>query len=347
MRRRPFAWLGWGTGLAVLTLAGGPARAADSYQLGHGYDIGPFNLAGYSNLVLNDPQSGPKSLQLDDLSLFVTGHIGRWLNPFLEAEFTGFDIARWDSQGAQRHDGDLVVERIYDDAALTDSLTFRIGKMLAPVGEWNVIHAAPLVLSTVRPAVTFRNFSEHATGVSLIYSDPFARFPEVQLYWQPGGEISERPGAKVIRRYRDVEGAHVSVPVGLLDKVGLSFQHARDDFGAHQSLYGIDFHYTVGQLTLQGEGTISDIAGTGGPALRGLEYGAYAAASYAFDDQWSVYGWYEAFAARTAPSAAQDFLAGIAYRFLPASVMRLEYLENVGGAPVNPSGLFASWSMLF
>ncbi len=339
------AWLG--RGLALVALSAGAARAEDGYRLGHGYDIGPFNLAGYSNLVLNVPRRQPKSLQLDDFSVFVTGHIGRWLNPFVEAEFTGFDIARWDSQGTNRRDGGLVVERIYDDAAITDSLTFRLGKMLTPVGEWNVIHAAPLVLSTVRPAVTFRNFSEHATGVSLIYSDPFARFPEVQLYWQPGGEISERPSNKVFHRYDQVEGAHLAVPVGLLDKVGFSFQRSRDDQGADQSLYGIDFHYTAGRLTLQGEGTISDIANPGGIHARDLEYGAYAAASWALDDQWSVYGWYEAFADRTAPSAAQDVLGGIAYRFVPASVMRVEYLENVGGAPVNPSGLFASWSVLF
>ncbi len=331
-----------------MPLAGAGAAPPTATVSGHGYDIGPFNLAGYSNLVLNDPRSGPKSLQLDDLSLFVTGHIGRWLNPFVEAEFTGFDIARWDSQGAQRRDGDLVVERIYDDAALTDSLTLRLGKMLTPVGEWNVIHAAPLVLSTVRPAVTFRNFSEHATGVSLIYSDPFARFPEVQLYWQPGGEISERPGARSIHRYETVEGAHVSVPVGLLDKVGLSFQRSRDDLGRRPvALWHRLSLYDRPADLAGGRHDFRHFRNPGGPALRDLEYGAYAAASYALDDQWSVYGWYEAFADRTAPSAAQDFLAGVAYRFLPASVMRLEYLENFGGAPVNPSGLFASWSVLF
>jgi len=44
--------------------------------------------------------------------------------------------------------------------------------MLSPVGEWNEIHAAPLVLTTVRPAVTYQNFSEYLTGGSLLYSDP-------------------------------------------------------------------------------------------------------------------------------------------------------------------------------
>lgn len=335
--------------LAVLAtgLAARPAAADGSYRLGHGLDIGPFNFAGYSNLVLNVPRSQPKSLVLDDLSLFVTGHFGRLFNPFVEAEFTRFDIARWDSAGTARRDGDVVLERIYDDAELTDSLTLRLGKMLTPVGEWNEIHAAPLVLTTVRPAVTYRNFSEYATGVSLIYSDPFERFPDVQLYWQPSGEVSERPRSLTVHRYEKVEGVHVSFPTGLLDKVGLSFQRSRDDNGIDQSLYGLDFHYTIDRLTLQGEGTVSDVANPGGIHARDHEWGTYAAASYALSEAWSVYGWYEAFADRRAPSAAQDVLAGVAYRFLPASVMRLEYLENVGGEPVNPSGVFASWSVLF
>ena len=64
-----------------------PAAADDSaYRLGHGLDVGPFNFAGYSNVVPNLPTRGPTSLTLDDLSLFVTGHLGRFFNPFPEAE---------------------------------------------------------------------------------------------------------------------------------------------------------------------------------------------------------------------------------------------------------------------
>jgi hypothetical protein len=328
-------------------LAASPARAGSDYQLGHGLDLGPFNLAGYSNAVGNLPSSGTKSLALDDLSLFVTGHLGRFFNPFTEAELANFDVARSGPAGPDRGDGDVVLERLYNDSYLTDSVTLRLGKMLAPVGEWNEIHAAPLVLTTVRPAVTYRNFSEYASGVSFLYSDPDARFPNVQVYWQPTGEFSERPGTITFHQYKSVEGGRLGIPIGLLDQVGVSFQQSRDVHGADESLGGVDFHYTLGKLTLQGEATLSAVSHPAGVSAHDSEWGAYAAGSYALTDRWSLYSWYEGFADRGASSAAQDMLLGAAYRPQPPMVFRIEFLQNVGGPPVNPTGLFASWAVLF
>jgi hypothetical protein len=58
------------------------------------------------------------------------------------------------------------------------------------LGAWNEIHAAPLVLTTVRPAVTYRNFSESTTEALLIYGDPYMRCPELEVYWKPKDEFS-------------------------------------------------------------------------------------------------------------------------------------------------------------
>jgi hypothetical protein len=133
----------------------------------------------------------------------------------------------------------------------------------------------------------------------------------------------------------------------LLDKVGFSFQQSKDVIGADQSLYGLDYHYTIGALTLQGEATFSDISHNGTAQARDTEWGAYAATSYALSENWSVYGWYETFADRTSPSVAHDLLFGIAFRPIPAMVFRAEYVQNLGGRPVNPTGFLASWAVLF
>jgi hypothetical protein len=335
--------------IAALTccFVGARAEADDGYQLGHGLDLGPLNIAGYSSVSVNLPSQGQKSLALDDLSLFVTGHFNWLLNPFTEAELSSLDILRSGHLVGDRGDGDFVLERVYNDSYLTDSITLRLGKMLTPVGEWNVIHAPPLVLTTVRPAVTYRNFSEYATGASVLYSDPNTSFPELQIYAQPVGELSERPASLTVHQYKQVEGAHVSFPLGLLDKIGVSFQQSKDVHGVDESLYGFDYHYTIDKLTLQGEATYSDISNNGTGLVRDTEWGGYAAASYSLSDQWSAYGWYETFADRSAPSTAHDVLFGIAYRPHPAIVFKLEYLQNISGHPVNPTGVFASWSVLF
>ncbi|WP_148293562.1 hypothetical protein [Azospirillum sp. B4] len=351
--------------ILAATLAAGAAQAQDaepagSYVLGQGFNIGPVNLAGYSSLVAGLPDQGSKTFSLEDLSLFASAHVGAFVNPFMEAELTGLNLLPWGKDGGDtgKGGGYVVLERLYDDIQLPDGFTVRFGKMLAPVGDWNQIHAAPLVLSTVRPAATYRGFSQYATGLSVLYTDPEARWPDVQIYWQPMDEFSARPDSIVDDHYRLVEGVHVSFPLALLDKVGFSVQRTIDRFGVEKHLGGMDFRYTIGSFSLQGEGVVSSLSHpTGVQTSQSLEWSGYVAPSYALNDRWSIYGWYEVYdGRRTAPltaaqpaddRAAQDLLAGFAFRPQPAMVFRLEYLLNVGGPPVNPTGLFASWSVLF
>lgn len=334
------------------------ARA--DYQLGHGFDIGPVNIAGYADVALEAPRREAAMLNVNDLSLFVTAHLHRLINPFTEVEVAGVELA---GKPSSKRDGggDIAFERLYNDAYLTDSFTLRIGKMLSPVGEWNVIHASPLVLSDVRPAVTFRNFSEYTTGLSVIYSDPAGFLPDVQIYWQPDGELSRRPRRLEYRTYREVEGLHLSFDGGLLDKLGLSYQRSVDLSGEDESLFGADYHYTAGRFTLEGEATASSLSqrqpplapgpnagpGAGTFHARHSEWGGYAALSYAVDDHWSPYTWYEVFMDRSSRTTAQDLLFGVAYHFQPALVARAEYVQNIGGAPVNRTGPYVSLSVLF
>ena len=338
---------------AVLLAAGccpllaGQACAEDGYQLGQGYNLGPINFAGYSNLVGSLPDhTREKSLQLSDLSLYVSGHLGQLINPFVDAEFTNFRFVNTKSR-QNLGDGAVVLERLYNDSLVTDSLTVRLGKILSPVGEWNVIHAAPLVPATMRPAVTYQNFSEYATGASLLYSDPTLWIPDTQVYWQPSGQFSDRPSSVQPNHYDSVVGGHVSLPLGLLDKVGISYQRARNELGIGQTLLGIDGRYTIGNLTIQGEGTYLDVAHSTSSLFHDLEWGCYTAVTYRMTGDLSVHAWYEGFAERSQVSAAQDFLFGLDWKPHPAITLRLEYLINVGGPPVNPTGVLGSWSVLF
>ncbi|MDB5393492.1 MAG: hypothetical protein JWM91_998 [Rhodospirillales bacterium] len=331
----------------TLFLASATAHGQTGYQLGHGYDLGPFNFGGYGAVAAYVPDRGSGTISAEDISLFATGHISQLFNPFIEAELTHLDFVHPGSSHSSGDSGSLVLERLYDDMNLTDSFTLRLGKMLAPVGEWNEIHAAPLVLTAVRPAVTYRNFSEYLTGASLLYSNPNGSVPDLQFYWQPDREFSERPSTLTFHTYKMVEGLHVKFPISLLDQIGVSVQHSQDFQGVDQALVGIDFKYTLQKLTLQGEWTYSALSGRTSGLVRKNEWGGYLAASYNFAEEWSAYSWYEEFSNRTSFAAARDLLFGVAYRPDAAIVIKLEYLQNIGGKPVNPTGLFASWSVLF
>lgn len=336
--------------LLILTsgiLFTGQARASNGYELGQGYNVGSFNFAGYSNVTAEFPVGGQNSLAVEDLSLFVTGHLSRWINPFAEAELTHVALARGGGRNHDNTGSSLVFERIYNDAYLSDSLTARLGKMLAPVGAWNLNHAAPLVMSVTRPAVTYKNFAAYIGGASLLFSDPKAVYPDVQLYWQPDWEESEKARDVSFEQHKMTEGVHVVFPLMQLDQIGISFQRTTDIQNVSQSLIGVDFRYSVKRLTLQGEATYSRLAPGGVVLTRDREAGGYVAADYVVAPGWSAYTWYETFLSRSAPSAAQDALVGVSYRPIDPMVLKLEYLQNFGGDPVNPSGVFASWSVLF
>jgi hypothetical protein len=325
----------------------GPAHALAEYRLGQGLNLGPINIAGYSSITANFPDVERRNLSADDLSLFVSGHFDKLVNPFVEAEVTNFELANFGNGQKPTFDGYGLVERLYNDSYLSDGLTLRLGKMLSPVGQWNLIHAAPLVLATVRPAVTFMNFSEYTTGAELLYTDPRGKLPDIDIYWQPTEELLPRPKSLAPVMYREIEGFHVSLPLSLLDSVGVSFQHNRTRSGQGQTLVGADIHYTLPGLVLQSEWTYAELAPDPARRQRETQWGGYLGVSHPFDDQWSIYGWWETFAAQKSAATAHDLLIGGAWRPQPAMVFKLEYLQNVGGPPINPTGIFASWSILF
>ena len=331
----------------LLTLFAGPVRAESGYRLGQGYEWGDFNFAGYANVTAGFRDDGKNSLTLEDASLFVSGHISRWINPFVEAELAHITLLH--GGGFNDHPGDavFVLERYYNDAYFSDGLTLRLGKMLTPVGAWNLYHAAPLVMSATRPAVTYKNFAAYVEGASLLYSDPQGTWPDIQLYWQPDWEETEKARNIDFEEHRQTAGIHLSVPLRGIDTLGFSYQYTENLQGVAQSLVGIDYQYTVDRVTFRGEGTYSRLSPGAVALTHDNELGGYFSASYALDKRWSAYSWYEVFRDRMATSAAQDVLLGVSYHPVTSAVFKLEYLQNVGGAPVNPTGLFASWSVLF
>lgn len=325
-----------------------PALAGDDYMLGHGLDVGDFNIAGYSNVVLDAPMGRRKVLSLDDLSLYVAGHVNSWVNPFMEAELAGLPIF-------QTHDGNsgprgrAVLERLYNDIIFSDSVTLRAGKMLTPVGEWNQIHAAPLVVTSSRPVSTFYSFSDYVTGASLLYTGASLPLPEIQVYWQPGTELAPRAPEMAPRQYRNIAGAHFNWPIGLTDKIGASVQHSTvTETGENQTLAGLNFNYKLGRFSIESEGTFTSIDRATGQSIRSNEWGAYLQGAYALTDTVSLYSWYEQYQSRTDNAISHDILAGGSWRPSPALAWKLEYLGSLAGPSAeNRTGFYASFSVLF
>ncbi|MDD5248458.1 MAG: hypothetical protein PHY45_05710 [Rhodocyclaceae bacterium] len=341
MRNKPLALL-----LALSCLAVDAACHADDYQLGQGVDLGNnFILSGYGSLVLDAPRPGPSAVSIDDLSLFVTGRVNQWVNPFAEIELSGVTLLQ---QGNAPHaNGYLLAERLYNDAQVGEADTFRVGKMLSPVGDWNLIHAAPLVPTTTRPLTTYRGFSEYASGMAWLHQDSQGNMRDWQFYWQPAGEWFQRPDAIAARHYRDVWGGHVSWPMGLTDKVGISFQRGRlTATDGSYTLVGANGRKTFGALMLESEAIASKRLGNTALA-HSHEWGLYGLADYSFTPRWHGLFEWEDYQDHLVDRHSRNTLLGVAYKPESSLVWKLEYVHQYGVSRDIPTGWTASISILF
>jgi hypothetical protein len=330
--------------LATISTAGW----ADEYHLGQGYPVGKANIAGYINLVGDAPLDGKSRLTAEDISLFVTGNFDRRLNPFFEAEISEVTVLQQGGSLFSDNKSDAVLERLYNDSYLSTEVTLRIGKMLTPVGEWNTIHASPLVWTSTRPMTTFRSFPEYTSGASLNYLPQNSSLPEAQLFVQPDGELIPKPRMRVVREYLHTAGVHLNWPTGLTDKVGVSLLHADvDHLDESQTVLGFNARRTFDRLQLEAEATYTRVGGSSPARVRDNEWGAYLLGAYALTDKCNLIARHENFADRNTHQGSRNTLLGISYKPDPAMVWKLEYVKQGGALLSINTGFSASFSVLF
>ena len=109
-----------------------------------------LKFGGYANAVYRRLPNSDKELSLDELSMIV-----RWEGNSRFRFFGEFEIERplvWqEGQDFSNRDSKLDLERLYVDYNWSDKINLRGGRFLTPAGRWNLIHAAPLVWTTLRP----------------------------------------------------------------------------------------------------------------------------------------------------------------------------------------------------
>ena len=336
-----------GVGCLILWACGAVfANAAASYHLGGGRNIGLVNAAGYSNLEADAPHGAPANLSLD-LSLFLSGHFGRYLNPFAETEIDQLPLA---GQPGAPNSGTVTVERLYDDLYLRPSLTLRVGKMLTPVGDWNLLHAPPLVWTVKRPLSTYYSFPEYVTGASLNYQGNLDGVWDVQLYGEPDKDAFRKAGDYTPRPYSQVAGVDVRYSWDPLssNRVGLSCQIAHLPLtGGQQMLASLYGGFTTGAVRWSFQADVTDIRGSNLPLARRHEQGGYLQAVYRLTRHWFIVAQGERYQTREYRAPSLRRLLGIVYRPKPALSWKLDFLKT-GGAPVGAqAGLYAAWAVLF
>src|SRR5450755_1829516 len=147
----------------------------DPYQLGQGlyFPQQSLRVGGYADFHYFGLDNYAKSFSVEDLSLFLTKDIGSRWKLFSETNLS--ESLTFTSQGVSTSDASIEIERLYADYFASTAATIRIGKFLTPVGQWNLVHADPLVWTITRPLSTSAAFSRNATGAMIYGTRTFAQ----------------------------------------------------------------------------------------------------------------------------------------------------------------------------
>lgn len=317
---------------------------AKDYQLGRGYALGDtgIRLGGYADVRVHGLGESPWSFETSDLSLFGTWDNGSKLRIFTEVEVEDF-ISAGEHRDLSLSSTHLVLERLYLDYLATDYLTVRIGKILTPIGQWNLIHADPLVWTTTRPIATNNLFSTHANGIMLHGTIPIG---EQSLEYAVYGDYSDTldPKRGGPPDFDNAVGARLRYTVSNALKIGLSYADFEllDSSNVRNHLLGFDVAWSYQRFAVNSEivyrnnDTTSNTNAWQGyvQTISPLTAHLYTISRYEFFEQPNQ-------------SLGQVGVFGLAYRPSPPIVWKLEYRFGENNQLLAPDGLYASFSVLF
>jgi hypothetical protein len=347
-------------------LAGASSAVADTdekawqplpYQLGQGLTFPQkgLRIGGYTSIHYSDLEHQAATLSVQDLSLFLTKEFGARWSLFSEMEIG--DALSITADDTSTRDADFDIERLYIDYHVYQGVTLRVGKFLTPVGQWNLIHADPLVWTVSRPLSTSAAFSRHATGAMMYGIIPVL---ENDLdYWLfvdnsdllDPAERKEHPfsadaaSSAVQNNFERATGARLLYHMlGDQLSVGASYlSFELQDPQQRFQLSGLDFSWSSRYADLSGEAIYRSAEETNTPD----EHGGYLQAVIPLPQHLYLVGRHEKYKAALLPETTTINTVGFNYRPQPAIAFKFEHRSGSNNTLVAPDGWLASFGILF
>ena len=305
-----------------------------------------IRLSGYAKLLVSAPNNAPTSTELDDLSLFVSGKFNRWFNPFLEAE--AYNMPIWtEGDGFQFNNVHFAIERLYNDMEITDKDTLRVGKMLASINHWNIVHAAPLVWTTNRPITSTYSRANYITGLQIRHEFDAMSGNALEIYVQPTQEFNHKSESAQDRQYQTVAGGRWIAHEDLDYYVGVSYQHAEvaNNDEVRDSV-SIDGNWQHKWFELESELLFSRVD-TKEFRHHGNDWGGYVQMAVPLVEHFNLITRYEHFEFASKLEPTNTVLGGIVYRPVPRLSFKMEWQQTDGSIYHNQTGLYSSVAVLF
>lgn len=305
-----------------------------------------IDISGYTKIAISSPSKKSTSLEIDDLSIFISGKFNKWVNPFIEAEI--FDIPVYEeTEGFRLNHASLVIERLYNDIHITEQDTFRIGKFLAPINRWNLIHAAPLVWTSNRPLTTKQSQANYITGFQFRHDFDIDIGNAIEFYIQPAAEFNHKPASSHPRQYETVVGGRWIINEDTDYYLGMAFQHAQvARSNEERNSVSFDNYWQHEWFELESELLFTRVD-DGENLYRNNEWGGYLQLAVPLIWHFSFISRYEHFETANTLGKLDTEVVGMVYRPIPTVSFKVEWQETQASSNYNPTGLYSSIAIFF
>ena len=197
--------------------------------------------------------------------------------------------------------------------------------------------------TTSRPLITERSFPTNATGAMIYGSQPLLDYEiDYSLYTAIGHEWRADPR---LDPFSEAYGMHLSTASSNLGEIGVSyagFEQERSK-GQHKNLLGMDYFWSRNRYEFSTE-LVYRCSEQG---HQRDEKGLYVQGVAPISDRWYAITRYELYDPAGPAPAMNLYLAGVAMRLSPATIVKAEFSHATHNRIQAPAGLFASFAILF
>lgn len=292
---------------------------AQEYELGRGYKVvDVFNLGTYFSVDYSKGKNVDK-FRLDDVAVLAYGILPANFSYLVELEAAPFYVKDYQN-GTSQTNSTPHKERMYLDYAASDIFNFRVGKLITPIGYWNLEPINVLRDTTSNPLYSYKMFPKFVTGLDTYgYVDEDARV-QYHLFLQATEDIDKN--YINIRNDFFVGGSLGYEVTDELD-VGASLGYYETYEKKEVSLVEANAKYDNYPFLLQTEWAYTNIQDNVF-SLNAYQLGGYLQGMYNFNVRHALVGRYEYFKDTQKQSECREHIGIVGYSYRPVYAVSIK-----------------------
>lgn len=313
---------------------------ADDYKLGHGYKISDeLHLGGYFSLDYSKGKNVDK-FRLDDVAILAYGNIYPKLSYFVELEAAPFYTKDY-KNNTSKTKNKFHYERAYINYNSSEMFNFRFGKLISPIGYWNLEPINVLRDTSSNPLYSSKMFPKFLTGLDTngyINEDHTLKY---HLFIQVNDDLDEE--------YINIKNnlfIGSALDYELSDEINLGTSIAyfeTKDIHKNISLAQVNAKYNNYPFLIQTEWAYTDISNKTFNR-NDFQFGGYVQGMYNFNMQHAIVNRYEYFKDTQTNTKENIGIIGYSYRPMYSISLKAEYQFNSNS---DLSKSLISFSVLF